>query len=80
MAETRLYFEDVNAAWKRAVDAGAKETMPLSDMFWGDRMGQVEDPSGHKWTLAQRIEEVGPDELKKRQAAFFAQMQQPQKH
>ncbi len=70
-----LYFEDVDAAWKRAVDAGAKPVMPLADMFWGDRTGRLEDPFGHSWSPAQHTNDPTPDEFKKGQEAFFAQMQ-----
>ena len=66
-----VYVEDVDAAWQRAVDAGAKEVMPLADMFWGDRTGCLEDPFGHNWWLAQHVEDLTPDEMKKRQEAFF---------
>jgi PhnB protein len=49
-----LDLADVDAVWARAVAAGAKVVMPLADMFWGDRYGVVEDPSGHRWSLATR--------------------------
>jgi uncharacterized glyoxalase superfamily protein PhnB len=70
-----VYVENVDAAFKRAVDAGAKSTMPLAEMFWGDRTGQVEDPFGHKWMLAQHVKDPTPEEMKKGQAEFFAKMQ-----
>jgi uncharacterized glyoxalase superfamily protein PhnB len=70
-----VYGENVDAAWKRAVDAGAKPIMPLDDQFWGDRTGLLEDPYGHHWWLAQHIEDLTPDELSKRSEAFFSQMQ-----
>lgn len=60
-----LYVEDVDAAVKRAVDAGAKITMPVEDMFWGDRYGKVEDPFGHQWSLATHIRDVPPEEMEK---------------
>ena len=66
-----LYVEDVDAAFKRAVDAGAKVDMPLADMFWGDRYGKVTDPFGHKWSLATHVEDVPTDELPARAAAAF---------
>jgi PhnB protein len=69
-----MYVSDVDAAFKRAVDAGAKVVMPLSDMFWGDRFGMVEDPSGHQWALATHKEDLGEAEMAKRQQQFFAQM------
>jgi PhnB protein len=70
-----VYGEDVDAAWKRAVDAGAKPIMPLDDQFWGDRTGLLEDPYGHHWWLAQHVEDLTPDELQKRSESFFSQMQ-----
>ena len=47
-----LYVTDVDAAVAQAVAAGAKVTMPVTDMFWGDRYGQLEDPFGHRWSVA----------------------------
>ncbi|PHV08580.1 glyoxalase [Janthinobacterium sp. BJB412] len=58
-----LYVKDVDAAFARAVDAGAVVKMPLADMFWGDRYGIVTDPSGHQWSLASHIKEVSPEEM-----------------
>jgi PhnB protein len=69
-----LYTDNVDQAWKRAVDAGAKTTMPLGDMFWGDRLGQLTDPFGNKWNLAQHMKDLTPDEMKKAQDDFVAQM------
>jgi len=58
-----LYVEDVDTAFARAVSAGAKVTMPLEDMFWGDRYGQIEDPFGHKWSMATHKRDVTPEEM-----------------
>ncbi len=69
-----IYVENVDAAFKRAVEAGATVTMPLADMFWGDRFGKLVDPFGHQWGLATHKEDVAPAEMKKRQEAYFAQM------
>ena len=69
-----VYVPDVDAAFKRAVAAGAKALMPVTDMFYGDRFGQVEDPSGHRWGLATHVEDVAPDEMMRRQREFFASM------
>src|SRR5579863_1020384 len=69
-----IYVEDVDALFNRAVAAGATVTMPLADMFWGDRYGQVVDPFGHKWALGKHIEDVAPDELERRATAMFADM------
>ena len=74
-----LYVEDVDKAFRRAVEAGAKAMMPPTDMFWGDRFGQVEDPSGHRWGLATHKEDPSPEEMARRQKEFFAQMAQGKK-
>ena len=50
-----IYSQNVDALWKRAVDAGAKVEMELADMFWGERYGQLTDPFGHSWSLSMRI-------------------------
>ncbi len=70
-----LYLENVDAAWKRAIDAGGKEIMPLTDQFWGDRGGCFEDPFGHKWWLAQHVKDLTPEELRQAGEQFFSQMQ-----
>ncbi len=69
-----LYVEDVDAAFSRAVAAGAKLTMPVSDAFWGDRYGQLEDPFGHKWSLATHKADLTKEEIEKAAQAFFAEM------
>jgi uncharacterized glyoxalase superfamily protein PhnB len=58
-----LYVEDVDATVKRAVAAGAKITMPVADMFWGDRYGKLEDPFGHQWSVATHIRDMTPEEV-----------------
>ena len=63
-----LYVQDVDAAVAQAVAAGAKVTMPVADMFWGDRYGQLEDPFGHRWSVATHTREVSPEEMKKAMA------------
>ena len=69
-----LAVKDVDAAFKKAVAAGASGTMPPENMFWGDRYGKVKDPFGHDWGLAQTLEVLTPRELRKRGQAFAAQM------
>ena len=69
-----VYVPDVDAAFKQAVAAGAKALMPVTDMFYGDRFGQVEDPSGHRWGLATHVEDLAPEEMARRQREFFASM------
>ena len=58
-----LYVEDVDAAYTRAVEAGAKALMPPADMFWGDRYGQVEDPFGHRWSIATHKRDMTPQQM-----------------
>jgi uncharacterized glyoxalase superfamily protein PhnB len=69
-----LYVPDVDAAFKRAVDAGAKPGMPVGDQFWGDRMGQVTDPFGQRWTFATRIKDMTHEEQRAAGDAFVAEM------
>jgi PhnB protein len=70
-----VYREDVDAAWDQAVNAGAKTVMPLADQFWGDRTGCLEDPFGHRWWLAQHVQDLTPEELQRNAESFFSQMQ-----
>lgn len=72
-----LYVPNVDAAFKRAVEAGAQVKMPVMDMFWGDRFGRVADPFGHEWGLATHKEDLTPREIGKRAQAWFAQMPKP---
>ena len=68
-----FYVKDVDAAFERAVKEGAQVAMPLSDMFWGDRVGMLKDPFGHFWTLATQKERLSPQQLKERSEKFFSQ-------
>jgi PhnB protein len=61
-----IYVEDADAAVERAVKAGAKVVQPVENQFWGDRMGTVVDPFGHKWMLGTHVEDVSEDEMKRR--------------
>ena len=61
-----IYTEDVDALYNRAVKAGSRSDMPLSDMFWGDRYGTFTDPFGHQWGVATHIEDVAPAEMQRR--------------
>ncbi len=58
-----LYVEDVDRVFDQAVRAGAKATMPVADMFWGDRYGKLEDPFGHQWSLGTHIRDASPEEM-----------------
>jgi PhnB protein len=69
-----LYVEDVDSVVQDAVDAGGTITMPVEDMFWGDRFGQVQDPFGHVWQIATHVEDVAPDEMAKRAEEAMASM------
>jgi uncharacterized glyoxalase superfamily protein PhnB len=59
-----LYVPDVDATVAQAVAAGAKVTMPVADMFWGDRYGQLEDPFGHRWSVATHRRDLTPEEMR----------------
>ncbi len=63
-----LYVPDADAAWAQALAAGCEVVFPIADQFWGDRYGQVKDPSGMVWAIAQKKEELTPEELAERQA------------
>lgn len=67
-----LYVADADAIFNRAVKAGARVEMALQNMFWGDRYGKLTDPFGQQWGIATHIEDVTPEEMKRRQDAFFA--------
>lgn len=70
-SQIHLYVTDVNKLWADAMDAGAVEITPLADVYWGDRMGTLIDPFGHRWSLATRVEHVSGDELHKRAASLY---------
>ncbi|MGA7852393.1 MAG: VOC family protein [Candidatus Acidiferrales bacterium] len=69
-----LYVEDADTTFNNAVKAGGKVDMPLENQFWGDRYGKLTDPFGHQWGIATHVEDVAPEEIGKRAAAFFAKM------
>ena len=58
-----LQVADADAAWDKALAAGARVSMPLADQFWGDRYGQLHDPFGHKWSICQTLRTPSPEEL-----------------
>ena len=66
-----LYTNDVDALWKCAVDAGAEVRQPLQDAFWGERYGQITDPFGHRWGLAQHLRDVPRSEIEEAAATMF---------
>jgi PhnB protein len=61
-----VYVDDVDGFVERAVKAGARVTGPVADQFYGDRLGCVDDPFGHSWSFATHVEDVSPDEMKRR--------------
>ena len=67
-----LYVEDVDETVARAVAAGAKVTRPVENKFYGDRMGELTDPFGHRWYLGTHVEDVSPEEIGRRAAALEA--------
>ncbi len=73
-AGLHVYVENVDAAFERAVKAGAKAVMPPADMFWGDRFAKLTDPFGHSWSLATHIEDVSEEEMGRRGAEAAKQM------
>jgi PhnB protein len=66
-----LYVDDVDAVFKRAVGGGGKTVRPVENQFYGDRMGTLEDPYGHLWSIATHVEDVSPEEMKRRQQEMF---------
>jgi len=71
-----LYVPDVDAVFEKAVAAGGKAAMPVSDMFWGDRHGNFVDPYGHSWGVSTHTEDLSEEEMGKRAQAFYAEMEQ----
>lgn len=69
-----IYVPNVEETFKQAVAAGAKVVFPVSDMFWGDRAGNVQDPFGYQWMIATHTQDLTQEQIKKGAEAFFAQM------
>jgi uncharacterized glyoxalase superfamily protein PhnB len=69
-----MYLENVDAAFQKAVSAGAEVKMPLMDQFWGDRYGIVADPFGHRWSLATHVREVSQEDMAQAQATAMSEM------
>ena len=68
-----IYVDDVDGAYRQAIDAGATQERPPEDQFWGDRMGVLVDPFGQRWSLATHVEDVPPEEMERRMSAYMAQ-------
>ncbi len=69
-----LYVPNVDEIHQRAVEAGAKSAGPVSDMFWGDRLGHFVDPFGHAWSVSTHVADLTEEEMEKGAQAFYAQM------
>jgi PhnB protein len=69
-----LYVPNVDAAFKKAVDAGCTSLMAPADMFWGDRFGKLQDPYGNQWGMATHQEDVPPRQMAERAKAAMAAM------
>jgi PhnB protein len=67
-----LYVQDADASFRKAIDAGATEIMPVKDEFYGDRVGQVLDPFGYKWMITTHKEDVSFEEMQKRADKLFS--------
>jgi PhnB protein len=74
-----IYVDGVDAAFDRAVKAGARVDMPVSDQFWGDRYGKLTDPFGHKWSIATHTKDMSADEMKRSMDEAMAKMPKPDK-
>lgn len=69
-----LYVDNVDAAFRRAVEAGATSEMPVQEMFWGDRAGSLRDPFGYSWMLATHTRDLTPEEIQEGAREAFAEM------
>jgi len=70
-----LYVSNADAVFKQAIAAGCTVVMPVEDMFWGDRGGNVKDPFGYSWMIATHTQDLTTDQIRKGAEAFFAQLQ-----
>jgi uncharacterized glyoxalase superfamily protein PhnB len=69
-----IYLDGVDAAFDRAVKAGAEVEMPVMDQFWGDRYGKLKDPFGHKWSIGTHVKDMSDDEMKHAMGDAMAKM------
>lgn len=74
-----IYLDNVDAAFDRAVKAGAQVEMPVAEQFWGDRYGKLKDPFGHKWSIATHTRDMSADEMKHAMDDAMAKMAPPQR-
>lgn len=78
-AGLHIYVEDADAAFDRAVKAGAQVEAPVMEQFWGDRYGRLKDPYGHKWSIATHVKDLSMDEMNRGMEEAMAQMRQQRK-
>ena len=71
-----IYVDDVDRAFRKAIEAGGAEKRPVEDQFYGDRAGTLEDPFGHQWTLATHVEDVPEQEMQARMKDWSAKQKQ----
>lgn len=71
-----IYTEDVDSAFRKAIEAGGTQTMAVENQFWGDRMGSLIDPFGHRWSIATHVEDVKPEEFQSRMEAWQSKQKQ----
>lgn len=69
-----IYVPDADATFKQAVQAGCTVDMPMADMFWGDRAGNLKDPFGYSWMVATHTQDLTDDQIRKNAEVFFASM------
>ncbi len=69
-----IYVPDVDSMFNQAIAAGGQVTMPVAEMFWGDRAGHLKDPFGYSWMIATHTKDLTPEEISKNAEAFFASM------
>ncbi len=69
-----IYVPNADASFKQAVAAGASEVMPVANMFWGDRAGNIKDPFGYSWMIATHTQDLTKEQIRKGAEIFFAQM------
>ncbi len=67
-----IYVPNADAAFKQAIAAGAAETMPVADMFWGDRCGSLKDPFGYSWMIATHNRDLTEEQMREGAQSFFA--------
>ena len=69
-----MFVANADEVFKAAIDAGGKELMPLEDMFWGDRYGEIEDPAGHRWAIATHVEDLTDEQMQQRSQMMMEEM------